>query len=571
MADQTIMFKIGSLFKGEGFQKAQAAVKGVNDAVKKSTGVVSLLASNLGMLDAKYARATNAVTGMITALTNFNPMIAAVQVGMTTVSAVIGKLNDKLERQKKYLDDLSKYYASVHAIIVKTYSDEQAKQMEKHLKIVENIGKEFDTITRAAKEFTAAINKLDATRDAGGLIQMQIDKIQAVAEASGANAGLVAAQKDYEIVLRENAIREKRAGEAIDAANRARLEAQGRVETANNQIAELDYQYQQNLEKLNSIGNIDANLRKQLVDDNKAIMAKRKAIEEGRDKAEEAITTAEYAVKQANEEMANAVLQGKLERIKAQQVVVDAEDAVAKELEKQKEELKKERERKAKERADALKKERADVSSQLKEAQSKQKEAESNLKTIQGGEKPKSVAEALEDWNKNLGQNLVNQRIQDFFDNGGLGQIAERLILQNAEDQKAVAEAAIAAGIKDGTIRTKAQADRAGRDAARAQRDYASSKQARQEAQDERRRQQLAEEAADAFLKGRQLDPRKQAELDRLNQIAAGKNAQKAALDAAKKAEAEAKENLKKTAKNVEKIQERLDAIDERIKDCTAK
>ena len=551
MADNTITFSIGSIFKGEGFQKARAAVLETNKAVRQSTQVVSLLASNLGMLDAKYAKATNAITGMLTALSTGNPILAAVQVSMVALAAIMEKLKSKADKLKEAVELQAQYVARMRDALVAAYNDEQAKRMEKHLSIIASIGKEFDEITRAANEFTAAMNKLDATRDAGGLIQMQIDKLQAVANSSGANAGLIAAQKDYEIALRQNAIREKRAGEAIDAANKARLDAQNKVATANSQIFELDYQYQQNLERLNDAGELDARIREQLVADNKAIAEKRKAIEAERDKAEAAIRTAEYAVKQADEEMANAIMQGKLDRIKAQQAVVDAEDAVAKELEKEREEIKQRRE-----------KERADLTTKLRAAEGAQNAAKNALAAAQGGNGgTMSVADALAAWNKNINQNLVNERIKDFIRNGGLDQIADRLNLQSAEDQAAAAAAAVDAGIKDGTIRTAAQAREAERAAARAQRDYASSKQARQEAQDERAREQLQKEADRAAATGRKLDPRKQAELDRLNNIKAGKDAAKAALDAAKQAEAKARQDLAKTARETELIRKKLDAL----------
>ena len=322
----------------------------------------------------------------------------------------------------------------------------------------------------------------------------------------------------------------------------------------------LDQLYAENLEKLNTAGAVDVKIREQLAKDNAGIAAKIKALEKERDKAEAAITTAQYALKQAEEEQKNAVLQGTINRVKAQQAVTDAQDAVAKEYEKEKEELKKKRE-----------KELADLNSKLREAKSKEKEAEAVLKKAQGGPTPKSLAEALDQWNANLNANLVNQRIQDFFAAGGFDQIAKRLMLQSKEDQEAAAAAAVAEGIKNGSIRNSAQANKAARDAARAQRDYASSKEARQEAQDARRREALQKEADRAAQTGRKLDPRKQAELDRLNALRDRKNADKKALEDAKKAEAEAKENLKKTAENVEKIQKKIDAIETQIKNCTAK
>ena len=545
MADNTIKFNIGSVFSGEGFKKARAAVADMNQATKQSTQVVSMLASNLGMLDAKYAKATNAITGMLTVLSSGNPVLMAAQIGMVALTGIMEKMREKADKLKEAADLQAQYVARMRDALVAAYNDEQAKRMEKHLAIIESIGKEFDEITRSANEFTAAVNKLDATRDAGGIIQMQIDKLLAVANSSGANAGLIAAQKDYEIALRQNAIREKRAGEALDAANKARLDAQGKVAAANSQIFELDLLYQQNLERINDAGELDARIREQLVAENKAIAAKRKAIEDERDKAEAAIRTAEYAVKQADEEMANTILQGNLDRIKAQQAVVDAEDAVARELEKEKEEIRKRRE-----------KERADLNNRLRAAEGAANAAGNALADAQ-----KALTDAQNQWNANLNANLLNDRLNKFIEGGGLNQIANRWNPQNAGDQAAAAKAAVDAGIKDGTIRTRAQANEAARAAARAQRDYASSKQARQEAQDARALADLEKKAARAEETGRKLSPREQEQLDQLRALKAGKDAAKAALEAAQKAEEDARKAVVDTAKDVAEIKNKLSKL----------
>jgi len=63
--EQKVQFTIGSIFKGEGFKQAQSTIKEMDGAMKKSIGTISMLASNVGMMDAKYAKATNAITGML--------------------------------------------------------------------------------------------------------------------------------------------------------------------------------------------------------------------------------------------------------------------------------------------------------------------------------------------------------------------------------------------------------------------------------------------------------------------------------------------------------------------------
>ena len=567
MADHSIKFNIGSTFSGEGFQKARAAIQDVNLNVRKGATAISLLASNLGMLDAKYAKATSAVTGLITAMTAGTPVLMALQVGITTITAVVGvfqkklaKMNEEVERQKEIMKGLQESYA-------KAFSDKLDKQMSTVLANVANISKELKLVTDQANEFTAAMNKLSTTKDAGGILQLKIDKLLALDGKDGATAELIAAQKDLAIVLKQNASREQQAQDAIDAANKRRIDAQKQVEAANLQLAEIDAQINANAKRYNQASERNTAVLEKIAKAQEELAAKRAQIEGERDKAERAVVTAQYAVTQAEEEAKNVVAAGNLDRLNAQNAITAAEKKLAEEKEKAAEEeadwhnFLKEQRRKLDEATDFAEfqravEERARLEKEAAEIQTRQNQAASELEKAE-----REYAAALEAYNKNIVANLTNEKIQEYAASGGFGQIGSRLNLQDPAIQKAAAEAAIAAGIADGSIRTAAQAGRAGRDAERAARDYASSKQARQEAQDARRREELTKEQMDAFLKGKELDPRKQAELDRLNQLQAGKDKQKAELEAAQKAQRDAQEAATKAAKTLEDINKKIDRL----------
>lgn len=167
MAEQRVQFTIGSIFKGEGFKQAQAAVKDVNQAVKTSASVIGNLASNVGILDSKYAKAAGAVTGLTSALTTGNPVMAAFGVAMTGVSLVISTFNDRLAEQKKLHDELTESLKRTHDQLVKTWSKEQASEMAKFNDSLKEVGDSYDRITKEANQLMSAVNKLASTRDQG--------------------------------------------------------------------------------------------------------------------------------------------------------------------------------------------------------------------------------------------------------------------------------------------------------------------------------------------------------------------------------------------------------------------
>lgn len=164
---------------------------------------------------------------------------------------------------------------------------------------------------------------------------MEIDKLLNGRAHGGADKQLEDAKAEYAIVLKKNADAEERAQEKIDAANKARIDAQGKIEAINLAIYEASAQYEKNAEELNRIGGIDVKIREQLTKDNESILAKIKDLEQQREEAEGKIITAQQNLAQATEEKKNTELQSTLKRLQAEDKITDAHNALAEEAEKE--------------------------------------------------------------------------------------------------------------------------------------------------------------------------------------------------------------------------------------------
>lgn len=575
MAEQRVQFTIGSIFKGEGFKQAQAAVKDVNQAVRTSASVIGNLASNVGILDSKYAKAAGAVTGLTSALTTGNPIMAAFGIAMTGVSLIISTFNEKLAEQKKRQDELTESLKRMHDQMVKTWSNEQASEMAKFNENLKSIADSYDSITKEANQLIAATNKLAATRDQGKDIQMQIDKLLNGREHKGADKQLEDAKADYAIVLKKNADAEERAQERVDAANKARLDAQGKIETISLAIFETEAQYEKNAEELNRIGSIDVKIREQLTKDNEAIRAKINDLNKQREEAEGNIVKADRDLAQATEEKKNAELQSKLNRLQAEDKITEANNALAEEAEKERQaKLQKQTEEdQARQKlidatnklVEQREKEKQQLSAKLQQeldAANRQLEAATNQMgwgRSGGGSGPVSMPNGRvltereqrtsDAWNNSLiNRGLIMGTIGNFFNNGGANQIAERLNIQGAQNQQTAYELAKQQALNQGM--SLKDAERIGRDAARGYRDSASSGQANALRQDAAELARLQQKERN----GQKLTDRERQRKQDLERQQAAKQ------EEIKRAKQEA-QNIKDLPNNIAKMKDNVDKI----------
>ena len=165
---------------------------------------------------------------------------------------------------------------------MQAFSKQQQEEMKSFISELQEITKEFDRITTNANKAAAAINKIDATKDAGNILQMKIDSFIDQQGSSGVDAELIKAKNDYAILLQEHANKEKYAQQAIDEADKKRTDAENKIALIDEQIASIGEQRKKNDEKLAMVGEVDAKLKEQLLNDNKTLGEKEKALKEAR-------------------------------------------------------------------------------------------------------------------------------------------------------------------------------------------------------------------------------------------------------------------------------------------------
>lgn len=596
MADNTIQFRIGSTFSGEGFNKANKAIQDNRKELQSSVRGLGELSNAMSSISPATAEAMGAVKQFTAAFVSGGIVGGVISLAMQGIGEAVKfcaeKFKEAEERTAAYADILrNKLLAAL--------GDSTAAFNEVHRQLTQS--------KREADDLLKVLNGNVAHEAASQVYQIKMDAMNKITEEmTEQERAVVIALRDKEIAVVMATAAEKQSSNALENATQAvaratelKTAAAQRVSDAEDSLAQLQERCGEYISKRTQIENYIATeeerfkdgsigLREVLIARKDASLAIQKLEKEYSGQvrqlkdasasvtaAKQSLAEAEYAAKTAQQaadaaelkhsEAANALA---LAQAEGAQKVKDAQNKQT--------EVAKAQDQRDQAEADswheflAAQKEKVDSAYALKAAEDEAAErlyaasddingmakAADNLKKAQA-----DVAAALAAYNKNINENLVNERIQAFGANGGYNQIGNRLNLQNKDDQAAAAAAAVADGIANGSIRTSAQANKAARDAARAQRDYASSKQARQEAQDARRLDQLRKEAERAEETGRKLDPRKQAELDRLEALQQGKNAQKAALEAAKEAEKQARLDMQKTAQNVEDIKRKLEKL----------
>ena len=451
------------------------------------------------------------------------------------------------------------------ASVQKAFSRTLAASVQEVRDEVKALNDDFDRVTRQMVAFSKALDGVRSAQATGDIINLEIEKLNKVLAAhSEAEVQNIEATYNLQLAI------EKRTNVENEGAAKIK-EATDAITTAEQKVANIDEQIAAIESKRAELNEIMLSAResgdKNWIEIQAKIteLAKQEAaLEQAKIDKEAELNVLRVTRKKVEEEALNAIDQATVAVLQVEIANKNAAVAAAEKAAKDKAAADAAAEKAAKDKAAAdaakadaeakaelqgLEKEAADIQRKANKAASDLEKAERDYKT------------ALEAYNKNIVQNLTNEKIQAFANGGGFNQIGNRLNLQDPAIQAAAAEAAIAAGIADGSIRTFAQAGRAGRDAARAARDYASSQQGRQEAQDARRREQLQKEAARAAETGRKFDARKQAELDRLNQLQAGKDKQKADLEAAEKARKDAQDAVIKTAKSLANIEKKIDAL----------
>lgn len=188
----------------------------------------------------------------------------------------------------------------------------------------------------------------------------------------------------------------------------------------------------------------------------------------------------------------------------------------------------------------------------------------------------KNLDAANKKFNDNLDANLFNDALNKFYGNkdrnsmeafsayGNSGRIGIKSHRENGKivqdptynPMKEAGARAVEQGIKDGSIRNSRQAHDVQMAAERAYRDYASSKEGRQEERDRKRLEDLNNKDKKGRLSDKEKDERKQLQDMQDKKDEARKN-----LDAAQKAKDEEAQNIAKMKDTLEQIKTKMDNL----------
>lgn len=241
MAEHSIWFKIGSIFKGEGFQKAVKTTKTMGDHAKRAAGVASQLAGALGTMDSKAAQAANGVAGMVQGFIAFGVAGAAMQVVILAVTAYMKALNEKVEKVKKEYEELRKAEE-------KAFNDSFKTKVAGIQKEIGDLTGDFERLIKQTNDFTAALNGLRGAQNQGGILALEVEKMNALLAAHG-EAERQAIEQTYalKIAMEKAAIAQEEGALKIEAANAA-IEQNTQRQAKNEELLDTVYKRRVELE-----------------------------------------------------------------------------------------------------------------------------------------------------------------------------------------------------------------------------------------------------------------------------------------------------------------------------------
>ena len=163
MADHSITFKIGSVFSGDGFDKAVSTTRQATGSIRQAATAAGQMASAFGGMDTSAARAMNAVGGLAAAIAG--------------VSFYLDDLKEKTDAAVKRMEKLK-------AAAAETFSSQLAKFMSETAAEVKKVSDDFERITKQANAFTAALEGVRSASAAGGVLSLHTEELQALIDAN---------------------------------------------------------------------------------------------------------------------------------------------------------------------------------------------------------------------------------------------------------------------------------------------------------------------------------------------------------------------------------------------------
>lgn len=258
MAEHHLTFRIGSTFSGEGFRQAQNTVNRLTGPVKASAVMLSQMGSAMGGLDSSAARATGALTAILQSVMTLSGPMLILQGAIMAVTFVLNKLKEKSEEQKKAAEELARK-------MEESFNDALAKRIGEITGKMQELTGDFDRLTRQANEFNAALSGVAAANDSGGVIALEVQKLNALLEAhTEAERQSIEATFNLAIAKERAKVSTAAAEREIAAANKnlsdninKRSNITNRLTYLESEIAKLEEENKQNVDeagKLNKRG-----------------------------------------------------------------------------------------------------------------------------------------------------------------------------------------------------------------------------------------------------------------------------------------------------------------------------
>lgn len=533
MADNHIRFKIGSEFSGEGFKKAQAAVKEVNADIKQGTKVANQIATAFNGMDAAATKNIQAMTGLVQALLSFNVTAIATQAMMLAINKYFGEMKEKAEAAQKQAEAL-------RASVEKAFSKSMTDRISSFNKEINSVTDDFERITKQANQFAAAIEGVRKAEADGGVIQLKVEMLNKLLEAhSEEERQNIEATYNLRMAIEKSANIETEWQSKIDAAHQAIVDAENRVAKIDEQIVKVGEE-RKNLEQtmITAKQSGDKNwldIQKQVT----ALWEKEQSLEQKKLDTEDQIQILREKEKQTKQEAVNAQNQATIE-------IRNAELA-----EKKLTEAKQDRAVKEAAAKDAAEeKAAADLldAQKTEDATKAQQEVTESAKRVKAAEEKYAAVLKKYETTENLIADAARSLIKNQMPGGLLPvNIQKGIELKTAD--KAVTEA-----IRQGVITTVKDADRLQRQAQKDARDAITKEQ----------KQQIAE--AKKYHRLQQMNPKTLCSADRqfmekYEKIQAAAKERKKQIDDAKKALDEEKKAAVKSKENLDNILKKLNNL----------
>lgn len=537
MADQHLTFRIGSVFQGEGFKKAQKTIGDVNSGAARAAEAAEKLGGAMGGLDTSATKAFGALSSMLTSIMSLNAIAIVTQGGLIAINLVMEDMQKKAEAAAAAADELRKRVDAAFTAAVK----DNAAGLNAEIKAIAG---DFERITKQAVAFEAAMSGLKGSVATGGIINLEVEKINAMIDAqTDAQRQAIEAEYNLKIATEKAAASREQWSDKIaaaDAAIVANTERAAILEKQLNAIAENRAKVEESMlaakqsgsdkwrtlqDELNRLDERAAQLTSQLNDAKDSTLtleAKRLQTIQDAENAEAQMT---IAIRQA-EMKQNDLGKAMAERAAAEVKAADAAEEAAEAAEQQKE--------LAELRAEGAELQRA-----------------ANKATADVAKAEREYQAALAAYNANFHQNALveGMNFEDGLLRGGApvwkakGQVEQRMAVFDIEK-----------AIKDGAILTVKQLRQVEKDAGKRAKERTKGVWEAM-TQEKQKYEQLQEKSRKTWSK---QDQEFAAAYEKLRDTA---EAQKKDLEAKKQRLQEAKEREEKTQQSIISIAQKLDKL----------